>query len=470
MDSPRSPKSPPKLTRRSFLQALALGTASLGLAGCGVTFESGEAAGLTSIGKQAARGRPITLDLYNVFGGIDNQHWIQLAKRYEASQDKVGIKITYSPATGGGGGDNPKLLTSIAGDTAPDLAQLTPFSTPQWAELGVMTDLTPYFNKTGLKEDDFFPVIWKDMTYKDKVWQMQWDADPNFPFFWNKDVFEMSGLDPNKPPQSIQEVDEYSKKINKTENGNVTQIGIVPWDQYGFSNSLFTWGWAFGGDFIDPEGKEVTPDNEYVVKALEWMVNYAKSVGGADKLAVSPPNLQLHPFSSGNIGMSSLVAPNYRDIRKAKPDMKIGTGLLPYQPPKASGPGAGAWIGGWALFMPTGAKYPQAAWDFMNWVTATDEGVRAQWETVGFPPSYKKASVLEEMKNDPIMAPYYRTLVTSQHSRPAVVVGAYFTSQLDEQVSNAVFGKATPLQAMRTAKQNTMTEWTRFNREHGITT
>lgn len=457
-------------TRREALKAFGMGATALSLSSCGVTLgqPSETELAVASQGKEAAAGRKTVIELYSVFGGIDNAHWVQLGRRFEQAQSEIGIKITYAPSGGGGGGDNPKLLTAIAGGSPPDLADLTPFSTPQWAALGVMTDLTPYLKKEGLKEDDFWPVVWHDMNWQGKVWQMQWDVDANFPFFWNKNLFAEVGLDPEKPPLTIDEVDEYSKKINKTTNGNISRIGMIPWDTYGFSNSLFTWGWAFGGEFYDESTQQVTPENEYVVKALEWMAKYAKDAGGADKLSVSPPNLQLHRFSTGNIGFEGLVTPNYRDIVKAKPDMKIGTGLLPYQGPGASAPGAGTWLGGWSIFIPTGAKNPDAAWEFIKWICVTDAGTRAEWETVGFPPGYKKAPILNEIKNDPIMAPYYTALINAKHSRPAIPVGSFYTAILDQLVSDAVYGIKTPLQAMKEAKQRTMNEWTRFNREHGL--
>ncbi len=455
-------------TRREALKAFGIGATALSLSSCGFTLGKPSATILHAQGKEAAAGRKTVIELYNIFGGNDNVHWIQLAERFEQAQSEIGIKITYAPANGGGGGDNPKLLTAIAAGSPPDLAQLTPFSTPQWASLGVMTDLTPYIQREGLSGNDFFPVAWNDMNWQGKVWQVQWDADANFPFFWNKQVFEDAGLDPDTPPKTLEEVVEFSKKINKSTNGNVSRVGMIPWDNYGFSNSLFTWGWAFGGEFYDREKQVVTPDNEYVVKALEWIANYAKSIGGAEKLTVTPPNLQLHVFSTGNIGMAPLVAPNYRDIKEAKPDMKIGATLLPFQGPGATAPGAGGWLGGWSLFIPKGAKNPDAAWEFIKWVSISEEGTHAEWETVGFPPAYRKASVLQDIKNDAVMGPYYTTLVNAQHSRPAIPVGSFYTNILSQLVGEAVYGQLTPYQAMKQAKLLTMQEWARFNREHGL--
>jgi arylformamidase len=34
-------------------------------------------------------------------------------------------------------------------------------------------------------------------------------------------------------------------------NGRIRRIGFIPWNVFGYANSIFTWGWAFGGRFYD---------------------------------------------------------------------------------------------------------------------------------------------------------------------------------------------------------------------------
>ena len=462
------PTSPRRsaISRRRALQALGgLGLSAAGLLSAGCTITKGTPP-ISNVGldKKPAPGRKTNIEVYSVFGGPVGEGMVKLAQRFEESQEDIGVRVIYAPAGVGGGAVQQKLFTAIAGDNPPDVAQLVPSQAPQWAELGIMTDLTDRYREAGLGQDDFFPPVWESIVYKDQIWQVQWDADPNFPFFWNKDLFEKSGLDPEKPPTTIEEVDEYSAKILKKSGANVTTIGMIPWDSYGYSNSLFTWGFAHGATFFDKEKEEVTPDSELSIKALEWIVNYAKSVGGADRVTVTPPGLQLHPFSTGNIGMAPLVAPNYRDIKTNLKDMNIGAGQLPFQAPGADHPGAGAWIGGWGMFIPSEARHPDEAWEFIHWAGATDEGTKAQWDTVGFPPGYNKAPVLEEIKNDPVMAPYYDVLTTSQSIRPPIPVADYYFTQLDEHISKAVLGLATPLEAMREVKTNVTAEWDRFRK------
>src|SRR5690606_38374013 len=113
----------------------------------------------------------------------------------------------------------------------------------------------------------------------------------------NKKLFESVGLDPDKQPETVEELEEYSAKLLKKDGPNVTQIGTIPWDWYGYSNSMFTWGWSFGGSFYDKEKELATPDHDNNIRALEWLVKYAKSVGGAERVTVTPPGLQFHPFS-----------------------------------------------------------------------------------------------------------------------------------------------------------------------------
>lgn len=456
------------LSRRAALKLMGgIGAAGLlSAAGCTIT-KGVPPISVVGLDKKPAPGRKTNIEVYSVFGGPVGEGMVKMAELFEKSQPDIGVRVVFAPAGVGGGSVQQKLFVAIAGDNPPDCAQLVPSQTPQWADLGIMTDLTDRFKGAGLSQDDFFPPIWESITYKDRIWQMQWDADPNFPFFWNKNLFEEVGLDPDKPPETIEQVDEYSAKLLKKNGPNISRIGMVPWDTYGASNSLFTWGFAFGGSFYDKDTEEVTPDHEYVVKALEWIVGYAKKAGGADRLATTPPGLQLHPFSTGNIGMAPLVSPNYRDILANVKDMKIGTSLLPYQGPGADKPGAGAWIGGWGMFIPTSATHKDEAFEFMRWVTATAEGTKAEWDTVGFPPAYNKSPVLETLKNDEVFSPYYDVLTTATNIRPPFPVSDYFFQKLDEEVNNAIFGIKTPLQALRSAKEDTMAELERFRKEVG---
>ncbi len=124
-------------SRRDLLKSLGFSATALALSGCGVIVGSPNTT-TSALGKDPALGRKTVLEVYSVFTSTLQAGLINLAKKYEEIQSEVGIKITYSPSGGGGGSDNPKLFTSIAGNASPDVAMLTPFSTPQWVDLGTV--------------------------------------------------------------------------------------------------------------------------------------------------------------------------------------------------------------------------------------------------------------------------------------------------------------------------------------------
>ena len=46
-------------------------------------------------------------------------------------------------------------------------------------------------------------------------------------------------------------MDQMNDKIAKITDGHIERLGYIPWIVYGSSNSMFTWGWVFGGSFYD---------------------------------------------------------------------------------------------------------------------------------------------------------------------------------------------------------------------------
>lgn len=430
-----------------------------GTSGCEVV-SSGRDAALVRPNKEPAPGRRTEIEIYNLWGSAVGSGIVACAEEFEKSQEDIGVRVTFAPASADS--VQQKLFTAIAGGQAPDIGFTDASLAPSWTKLSIMTDLTPYFERDGIELDDFFEVCAKSMAYKDRIWSVQWDADANFPFFWNKTLFEKCGLDPERPPKTIDEVDAMSEEINRVKGGRATQIGMIPWDQYGANNSILTWGYAFGGEFWKEGTNLVTPDNDQVVEALEWMTKYAKKVGGPAAVSVAPPSLQAHPFSTGNIGMTGLVTPNLLQVKELNPDMEIGATLLPYQPPGGKRPGQGAWLGGWSAFIPQGAKQPDAAWEFIKWFGTSDEGTRSQWKHIGFPIGYEKAPVNKVIADDPVTGIYHETLRKMVNTRPLITVNDFYGQQMEEKVQAAVYGQMTPLQAMRAVKRLTRREAQRF--------
>ena len=60
----------------------------------------------------------------------------------------------------------------------------------------------------------FFPELWKTVEWEGGIYGVPFNTDTRF-FFWNKDHFAEVGLDPEKPPTTWAELEEYALKLDK---------------------------------------------------------------------------------------------------------------------------------------------------------------------------------------------------------------------------------------------------------------
>jgi multiple sugar transport system substrate-binding protein len=381
-----------------------------------------------------------------------NQIW----EAYEAHNTEVGIKAVWAANDLS---TNQKLFTAIAAGTPPDVSWVDGPQVAEWAERGALEDLSAYFEAAGLTKDDFWEPSWNQNFYEGKTWAITYTSDANFGFFWNKSVFEDAGLDPEKPPQTIDEVTEMNAKITKVTDGTMERMGIIPWTTYGTANSIFTWGWIFGGEFFIPDENKITADHERNVMALEWMQGLAKEVGGIELVSGFQAGFgtgENHPFFVGKTAMALFGPWELANIDRFAPDLKYGITFAPAGPPPAEP--HSSWVGGWCIGLPKGAKQKDAGWDFLNWLAATDEGTGLYGKLFTQTPGYKNSSWYNELAKDERMSQFVDILKEARHQRPVMPAQAFFMGALQRNVDAALFEEKTAQQALVDATSETQKE------------
>ena len=445
------------LSRRAVLAA-AVGVGAGALAGCQVIDDGVGAESLSgALNKEPAPGRTRTIEMYNQWGGRAGQAWVAMAKLYEEIQDEVSVRITYAPPSAD---TQVRLLTAIAAESPPDVAFVLPEHYPQLVGLGVVTDLGPYLAADGLGAADFNPAIWTAMNLTGTVYSMPAMVDPNFPLFYNRTVLADSGLDPDEPPVTLDDLSAMSDKILRQDGGRVTQIGTMPWNYYGYSNSLYTIGFAHGATFVSADNRTVTTESPEVVTALEWICDFADRMGGAGSVAVTPPGFALPVLGTGNVGLMPMTAGDANNLAQNS-DIDLGSAPFPYAE-GAGSPGSATWIGGWNMFIPSDAADPDAAWDFIRWVTTSPEGTSENYTQMSNIPGVISSPALDELEADPVLGVFAEVLRDAQNVRPTIPVAATLSQQLDIYVGQAVFGQVTPQQAMQRVSDITNSAWDEF--------
>jgi ABC-type glycerol-3-phosphate transport system substrate-binding protein len=378
----------------------------------------------------------------------------KILAEYERTHPNIKLQISFTPNDLS---NNQKFFTSVAAERPPDVVFVDGPQVAEWAERGALQSLNSYLQSAGVREEDYFPPCWAQNRYKDTTWALTFCADPNFAFAWNKDDFQKAGLDPEKPPQSLEELDRLSDALTKTEDGKITRIGLIPWEQYGGTNSLFTWGWVFGGSFYDPARQKVTANDPRVVKALEWMVNAAKKhdITRITSLRQGFGTAQLDPFYIGKMSMRCLHISGVEDIRRYAPDLKYGLTFIPAPP---DGEQHSSWVGGWCMALPTGSRHPKEGWELIRWLCADDTGTSLAGREMGLMPGYRKSPAFKELTGRPGFDQFYKILQETRHQRPVMPVQAFYMGSLQRAVDAAIYGKKTPKQALDDATAETQAE------------
>ena len=259
----------------------------------------------------------------------------------------------------------PKLAQAIASGEVPDLMGLDLIYGPQFASAGQLEDVTSYFEGDPTIATAS-PGHIKVATYDGKLYGVPLYADVSA-LFWNKDLFRKAGLDPEKPPTSLQEIHDYAAKITGVEEG-----------VYGYylagncaGCNIFTFGpliWASGGKIepLDAADEPLVGDN--IPKVLEWarmmhkegLINPANQAENGETFALQ--------FSSGKVGMMGTGNFQITLTREANPDMDFGITLLPGLEPGSSA----SFAGGDIVTVPKGSKRVADAVDFMKFLLSDE--------------------------------------------------------------------------------------------------
>ncbi|WP_312950473.1 sugar ABC transporter substrate-binding protein [Superficieibacter sp.] len=322
------------------------------------------------------------------FWGRSNQTSLELlVAAYNKSQDKVNIKLNMIP----GESMLTKLSSSIAADSAPDLVALDVSFLPQLHGSEQLVDLT---DKIG--DRDYIQQLSGSLktigVSKGRLYGVPFSAESSF-LFYNKKIFRQAGLDPERPPETLQELREYSEKINKIGDG---YYGFaIPGTCSGcLAFTLLPYMWANGGDVFTDEGKQSVINSESNKRTLLFF--HKMYTDGLMSPVSRGDNSLIDSFASGKIGMVGSGAFVFKVFKDSYPHIEYGVG---YYPGEKKGDWA-SFAGGDALAVPVKSKHQQEAIDFIDWALSKETQIELLAKN-GFVPTRMDASDNPYNQKDP---------------------------------------------------------------------
>lgn len=322
------------------------------------------------------------------------------------------------------------LVVLIVAGAPPDIIGLATGALPSWAIRGLVQPLSHYVARDNVKSSDFVPAAWHDVTYQGKVWGLPLIVDPVYGLMRDKELFARAGLDPENPPVTIEDLDVMFPRLNRYgSDGSLEQAAMVHWPASGDGNALYTWGFAFGGEFVDYSTGKITAHHPKNVEALEWLLNYHSRYDAAYTELASRLGSELDLFRRGHLAMHPGLPASAMEVTAARLDFDMGvSGPIRYS---AADPSP-AWLGGWAIAIPAGVSDPELAWEFMRTIAATREGTAAFSAAQSWFTAYIPSPAWREFLRDPILRPFVDIALNAQNTRARIPANQYYGQQIVE--------------------------------------
>jgi multiple sugar transport system substrate-binding protein len=420
------------LSRRDFLKVGGTGLAGavlLGAAGCGGGEQSGGATELYFTGPPDTTG---TTD--------------KLIKEFN-DKNKGKYKVIFQQGNADTGQRLDKLRTQFqAGGENIDVILGDVIWTAELAESGWISDLSDRFPES--KQQQFLPGSVEAITFNGKPYGMPWFTDTGL-LYYRKDLLKKSGF--NGPPKTWDELKQMTRKVRRDSDikfgflfqGAKSEAGVC-------DGCEFIWG--HGGNVLDPsDPTKVLVDSPQAIEGLETersmitdgiapkaVTVYEETETEGEFLRGDAVFLRNWPYVYSLIGTSSYP--------KLKTD-QVGVSELPSADGK---PGNGT-VGDQPLYISTSSNYPDAAWKFIEFLSATDQQRFRAVEGSYLPTRSALYDDPEIQDSVPVVALAKQAL---QHTRPRPVSPYYsdMSLEMQEQFNASLKGDTTPGEAARTLK------------------
>lgn len=260
---------------------------------------------------------------------------------------------------------NEKFTAAFAADQGPDVSYQTE-SFPRFVNSGHIMPLDDMLDTSGFDRSYFYERAWGPGTYGGVTYSLPWIIGGSN-LFWNKDLFEQAGLDPDVPPDTVEEFLGHSQAIT----------GLAD-DVYGFASSPADWHensqWPrrFGGRWFDEALSECTINSPEAYEGWNFLNalyhDYEIAMPGA--ISGQEPGVGGY-FRDGKIAMITAQNVFANSIRSEVPDFRLGASRM------ATGPAEGArgracYGGVGMLAIAAKTEFPQESWTLVETLVTPD--------------------------------------------------------------------------------------------------
>lgn len=298
--------------------------------------------------------------------GVEAQSMQRIVDRFnETIGAAENIWVEYSAVSN----VDQRTLIATAGGDPPDVAGLFDHIVPQFADQGALMELDDLVERFGIDLRAFKPIWLEIGRYQGKLYAL-----PSTPYtialYYNRRLFREAGLDPDRPPQTIAELDECARRLTKRDaDGKIVQAGFTP-----SPAMLGWWHWVWPSFFNARlwDGQHFRLDAPPGRAAVQWIAEQRAALGVADALAFEATAGAIegpqNPFLSERLAMVFQGPWVSNWVRAYAPSLDYGVTPFPSVTRQRENVFASADV----FVIPRGSRHPRLAMTFLKFVLQQD--------------------------------------------------------------------------------------------------
>jgi sn-glycerol 3-phosphate transport system substrate-binding protein len=334
--------------------------------------------------------KPVEIVLWHSMTRANEETLQTLVSRFEQAQSDVKVKLVNQTSYRD---TFDKYRAGLSSGDLPDLVQIQDIGTQQMIDTQTVLPATACIKADKYDTSDYIKRVLDYYTVGKTLWPMPFNVSGPI-LYYNKAAFRAAGLDPEKPPATLDEVKQYSQKLK--DSGAVSQAGfglkLDPWH-------LEQWSAKGGTLYVNNKNgrqKRATAtvfDNKVGLEIFSWIDDMVKS-GSAKTNDAEGASAVDNLLGIGNkqFGMtidSSAALGTVDQLLKSGQYADIELGVAPMPGPVGKG---GVLVGGAAMYIvnKSSPEKQAASWEFAKFLNEPEN--QATWAVgTGYVPIRKSA-------------------------------------------------------------------------------
>jgi sn-glycerol 3-phosphate transport system substrate-binding protein len=370
-----------------------------------------------------AEGDPVEIVFWHGLNAENEEALIALTDAYNSSQSRVRVELQNQ----GGYGQTIDKYIQSGGGGRPELVMFPDYMLQQIADTGSVIPIGACIESAGFETAPFQPSVLGAYATSGVQWAMPFNVS-NPVLYYNKSVFAAAGLDPERPPQTLAELRQYSQQIVDS-GAAAAGVAFDTGASSGGGWFIEQWFANMGELYADNANGRVAPatrvlyDGPAGVEVMTFVqqmildglaVNVGDNASGQDtflRLASQSAPAAMTVGTSAALGTVTAVVD--AGLIPGITGADIGIGPMP-----GPGPVPTALVGGAALYIVEGRGDAEAAgaWDYVSHLVSAQS--QSTWAaSTGYVPVRADALDLEPVRtkytDDPRYRVAYDQLVTT---------------------------------------------------------